>query len=126
MHELAIAHEIYRSCRAVVAEQGGGRLTEVRVAVGELTAIEPELLAFAWEAVVAEGPDRGTVLHVEWRPARQLCPRCQRDARAGRRAWLLVCPACQGPLTLEGGDDLDIVQVAFLAAREGAENHAER
>jgi len=38
-----------------MAGVAGARLSSVRLAVGELAALEPELLRFAWEAVTADG-----------------------------------------------------------------------
>ncbi len=54
---MGIALEVYRTCRETVESHGGGRLERVRLAVGELSAVEPELLVYAWEAVIAETPD---------------------------------------------------------------------
>jgi len=118
VHELSIAHEIYRTCRAVVAAHGGGTLAAVRVAVGELTAVEPDLLVFAWEAVVAEGKDHQARLEVEWRQARQFCPACGADKRQAEASWLPLCPDCGGPLQVAGGDDLDILSVEILGPEE--------
>ena len=56
MHETGIAMEIYAISRRTADANGGGRLTSVKVIVGELSAIEPDLLAFAWEAVTAGEP----------------------------------------------------------------------
>lgn len=120
MHELSIAHEIYRNCRAIVADHGGGRLAEVRVAVGELTAIEPELLEYAWGALVAAGPDSGARLVVEWRQAGQFCPACGTAKKRSAGSWLRVCPDCDQPLLVEGGDELDILRVEFDPPEENA------
>ncbi len=46
MHELSVATELYRACRTELEARGGGRLSEARIAVGELSAVEPELLRF--------------------------------------------------------------------------------
>ena len=61
MHELGIATEIYRVSRRAGDERGAGALERVKVAVGELSAVEPDLLRFAWEAVVRDGPDDGAL-----------------------------------------------------------------
>ncbi len=114
MHEMGIAMSIYDTCRAAVAQHGGGRMESVQVAVGELSALEPELLRFAWEAVVEAGPHKGCLLEVEWRPARQHCPACAAEKPRSQGSWLRLCPDCGGPLAIAGGDDLDILHVSFL------------
>jgi hydrogenase nickel incorporation protein HypA/HybF len=120
---MGIAMSILDSCRAAVAKHGGGRLEEVRVAVGELSAVEPELLRFAWEAVVAGGPEASCRLDVEWRPARQRCPACGELQERAAGSWLRLCPKCEQPLQIEGGDELDILHVSFVSydAEGGAE-----
>ncbi len=113
VHEMSIALEIQRVCRDAVRQHGAGRIESVRVAVGELTAIEPDLLRFAWEAVVADGPHAGSTLEVVWCPAIQRCSTCGdvKDRTAG--SWLRICPACGRPLEVKGGDELDVLELRF-------------
>ncbi len=113
MHELSIAAEVYRTSKDAVVGHGGGRLVAVRLAVGELTAIEPELLGFAWEALLKQSDDAGARLDVEWRPARQHCAACDAAKPRGDGSWLRLCPDCGQPLTVEGGDELDVLSVEF-------------
>lgn len=105
--------EIHRIARQAAVENGGARLESVKVAVGELSALEPELLVFAWEGLTAGTPDDGSVLQVEWRPARQECTGCGRAAERGRGTWLRVCEACGGLLRVDGGDELDVLSVTL-------------
>jgi hydrogenase nickel incorporation protein HypA/HybF len=115
VHELSIAEEVLRTSRAAMVERGGVRLERVLVAVGELTAIEPDLLRFAWEAVTKDGPDEGSQLEVDWRPARQRCASCG-DLEGHRPGeWVIACPTCNGPLRVIGGLELDLLQVSFEA-----------
>ena len=109
MHEMGVVQEVYRIAREAADANGGGRLTSVTVAVGELAAIEPDLLSFAWEAVTAAGPDAGSKLLVEWHPARQICSACGVVAERAPGSWLRLCPACSLPLRIEGGDELDVL-----------------
>jgi hydrogenase nickel incorporation protein HypA/HybF len=113
MHEMSIAAEIQRIGRAAIERQGDGRLEAVRVAVGELTAVEPQLLKYAWEALTRGGPDEGARLEVEWRAALQFCPTCGEGKTRGVGSWLRLCPDCGMPLKVEGGSDLDVLEVAF-------------
>ncbi len=114
MHELSLAAEIHRLCRGRV-DGAPARLERVRVAVGELSAVEPDLLRFAWEAVVGGGPDAAATLEIEWRPARQHCAACGDAARAPGQ-WLFACPRCGGTLTVEGGMELDVVEFEYRPA----------
>lgn len=119
---MGIALEVYRTCRRAVEEHGGGRLSRVRMAVGELAAVEPELLVYAWEAVVVGSPDEGAELAVEWRPARQFCAGCGEAKARASGSWLRVCPDCGLPLEVSGGDELDVLDLSFEsdAAETGA------
>jgi hydrogenase nickel incorporation protein HypA/HybF len=113
--------ELHRVCRWEIESRGGGSLELARVAVGELSAVVPELLEFAWQAVVAEGPDSGARLEIEWHPARQLCSRCGELAERQPGSWLRLCPQCSDPLKLEGGQELDLVSLSFHTPEESAE-----
>jgi len=119
VHELSIAEEIYRASRAAVAEHGSGRLERVTVAVGELAAIEPDLLTFAWEALTQGGPDGGSVLDVEWRRASQFCAACAAEKPRSDGSWLRICPDCGGPLAVTGGTELDLLRVTFERDGDG-------
>ena len=123
VHEMGIALEIYRVCQEVVTDQGGGRIDSVRMAIGELSAVEPDLLTFAWEAVVVDGPDAGARLDIDWRPAIQFCSGCDERKLRAEGSWLRICPDCGMPLEVSGGDDLDVLEVT-IAATETA-RHAE-
>ncbi|MGA7989971.1 MAG: hydrogenase maturation nickel metallochaperone HypA [Thermoanaerobaculia bacterium] len=122
MHEMGVAAEIRRIALESVADRGPGRITRVRLAVGELSAIEPELLAFAWNAHVAGTSEEGAVLDVDWRPARQTCGACGEVPGRAPGSWLRLCPRCGGVLNVTGGDDLDVLQVVF--EEDARENHS--
>ncbi len=119
LHELSIATEVHRIARKAADGAGGGRIEKVRIAVGELSALEPGLLVFAWEALTAGTPDAGSVLDVEWRPARQECTSCGVPAARGSGTWLRVCEACGGLLKVDGGDELDVLSVSLETEEEG-------
>jgi len=121
VHETGIALDILSSARAAVrarleeeAELGGrGRLVTVKVAIGELAAVEPELLRLAWEAAVAGGPDAGARLEVRWCPTHRRCPACAAPKDRAEGSWMPLCPDCGAPLQVEGGQELDLESVEF-------------
>ena len=83
------------------------------MAIGELAAVEPKLLEFAWQAVTADGVDAGARLDVEWHAVRQLCESCGDVAEPQAGSWLRLCPDCSAPLRLEGGRELDLLSLSF-------------
>ncbi len=120
MHELSLVSDIYRTARRAVDAHGPHRIEVVRIAVGELAAVEPDLLVFAWEAVTAGTPDAGSRLDVDFRPAKQTCAACGDIPERAAGSWLRLCPRCLGPLGIEGGDDLDVLNVTFDEDDAGA------
>lgn len=120
MHELSIAIELHRACRAAM-EGGIGRLERADVVIGELSGVEPDLLRFAWESVCAESGDEGAALDIDWRPARQRCTVCGEIAERQPGSWLRLCPRCHLPLVVEGGDELDLLNVSYTPAEAATE-----
>jgi hydrogenase nickel incorporation protein HypA/HybF len=110
---MGIAIEVYRACRQAVAEHGDGRIEKVRLAVGELSAVEPDLIEFAWQALIADTGDAGAALEITWCPAQQVCEPCGEAKPRSEGSWLRLCPDCGHPLQVTGGDELDVLEVTF-------------
>ena len=119
MHEMGIALEVYRQCREAVAEYGPGRLDTVHLAVGELSAVEPDLMSYAWEAVTIDTPDAASSLEVRWCPATQRCRTCGVIEDRVDGSWLRLCPGCSMPLEVTGGDELDIESIKYTTDDDG-------
>ena len=123
---MGIALEIHRVCLDAIAPQGEGHIETVRLAVGELSAVEPDLLRFAWEAVVADGPHARSSLDIVWCPAQQRCVECGEVEARAEGSWLRLCPDCGRPLQVSGGDELDVLEVTFLADDGDADSVPDR
>lgn len=111
MHELSLANDVLRACVSKLPAEA--RLGRVRLAVGELSAVEPDLLRFAWQAVVAATSHEGCVIEVEWRRARQVCEACGDVPGRAAGSWLRLCPRCGQPLRIEGGQELDLLDLTY-------------
>ena len=121
MHEMGLSAEIYRIARGTADGHGGGCLESVTVIVGELAAVEPDLLEFAWQAIVKGTADEEARLLVQWRPVLQVCDACGEIHERAPGSWLRLCPRCNGTLAVSGGDELEVRTVSFsspVAARE--------
>jgi len=121
---MSLALEVYRVCRETADAHGGGRLERALLAVGELSAVEPDLIRFAWEAVLADTDDVGASLEIDWRRAHQHCPWCQEPKERIEGGWLRLCPDCGRPLDVSGGDELDILELSFTTNDDGRRDQA--
>ncbi|MCK5378961.1 MAG: hydrogenase maturation nickel metallochaperone HypA, partial [Acidobacteria bacterium] len=108
-----------RQCREAVADYGPGRLDTVHLAIGELSAVEPELMSYAWEAVTVDTPDAESSLKVRWCPAIQRCSTCGVIEGRVEGSWLRLCPNCSMALEVTGGDELDIESIQFTTDDDG-------
>jgi hydrogenase nickel incorporation protein HypA/HybF len=116
VHEMGLAADILQIARRTADDHGGGCLESVSVIVGDLAAVEPDLLAFAWQALVGASADAGARLDIDWRPARQHCAACGNVPERAAGSWLRLCPRCDGPLAVTGGDELEVRTVVFGTA----------
>jgi hydrogenase nickel incorporation protein HypA/HybF len=80
----------------------------VRVKIGELSGVEPELLDHAFKVVRDRGVCQDAELEIERVPAQWACPECGRMGEPGER---LQCSLCRIPLALAGGDEILLEQI---------------
>ena len=112
MHELSIARRVRRTVETVLAADGAAAVTTVRVRVGVLSGVVPELLVSAWPHAVADSPPLAdAALEVQRVPTIGWCPTCAIDQTVGDDPSLR-CPVCDTPLVdLRGGDELEVASV---------------
>lgn len=102
MHELSIAATVMEDVLTFVQSRGIAKVTRVRLAIGELTCVQPEQLKFCYESVTRETPLADSELEIEAVPARVACPHCGyegaprywRDSLADVPVPTLQCPGC--------------------------------
>lgn len=94
MHEIALAHAVWRQVAAEMEKHSDRRLTQVHVVVGELSGAEPESLEFALGLLVAESEWPHAAVHVRKEPVVLVCRTCGREYPM--QEMRLRCPACGG------------------------------
>jgi hydrogenase nickel incorporation protein HypA/HybF len=117
LHEIGIASSIIESIEREANRRPEARFTAVGVRIGELSNVDRDALAFAFEALT-----RGTFLEhlrleIEWCPRRQKCLACGEEFAV--KEFELTCPKCgEARSTCIGGTELDI---AYLELEEPCE-----
>jgi hydrogenase nickel incorporation protein HypA/HybF len=92
MHEFSIADAILVKTLEISAANGGAPVERVRVLVGGLRQIVPEMLTFAFEALANDTAAKGAFLEIEEAQAQVLCVNCEHVFAPDELFW--SCPAC--------------------------------
>jgi len=100
MHELSLAWEIQRLVALKAREHHTGRIREVRVVVGALSGVDPQALAFCYQALQPTGALAGSKLVIKTAPPKFGCRACGAETEGHRLP--ATCPAC-------GGSELHLV-----------------
>ena len=89
---------------------GATKIKAVRLAIGELSAVDPEAMRFCFEAVVRGSLAEGAVLEIEPIPGRGWCLDCAETVSISERFG--SCPRCGGhKVQMTGGDDLRVAEL---------------
>jgi hydrogenase nickel incorporation protein HypA/HybF len=105
MHELSVCLSLLEQVQRVAAEHGAYRVERIRLRIGPLSGVEPDLLRNAYPLAAAGGIAEDAVLDIEPAPVRVHCNSCgaETDALPNR----LLCGACGDWQTrLVSGDEL--------------------
>ncbi len=117
MHELSIVLSIVDAAEEQARKHGAAAVERIDLEIGALAGIEPDALAFAWEAGLP-----GTILanaerHIHYIPGRARCMDCgcQFDVQQLYEA----CPQCGNYFTdLLQGRELKIKSLTLTTAEE--------
>lgn len=109
MHELAICQALIRQLEEIARGKQAG-IDEVRVGIGPLSGVEPELLARAYSLVCAGTAAEGSRLAIETTRIRVHCRDCGAETPAA--ANRLLCADCGSWRTdLVTGDEMLLLRV---------------
>ena len=123
MHELSIAATIMEDVLGVVQARGISRVVRVRLAIGELTCVQPEQLKFCYESVTRETPLADSALDIETVPARVHCEHCGyagppkywMDSLSDAPIATLQCPNCTKSTEADQGHECAIRSIQYAA-----------
>ncbi len=102
MHEYSLVEALVRRVEAEARERGAVAIHGLSVRVGELSGVDPDLFATAYETFRAGTICEKAPLTLARVAATWSCPAChERIARGG----ILRCAACGEPARLDDGGD---------------------
>ena len=112
MHEQSFAQALIRQVEQVVAENGGGRVAEIRVQVGPLSGVEPLLLRSAFEFCVPTTCAVHAKLVIDEVPLTAVCAEC--DHTFELADYRFRCPRCEAEsVRVTQGDDFQLMSVTI-------------
>ena len=104
MHEYSLIQSLVTRVESEARARRASSVHRVVVALGELSGVDPELFATAYDTFRAGTLCEGAPLEVRRVEARWSCPGC---GRAIHRGQVLACDVCRVPARLApGGDEI--------------------
>jgi hydrogenase nickel incorporation protein HypA/HybF len=113
MHELSIVQALIERVEAEARAREATAVGRVVVAIGELSGVEPGLLAKAYDTFRERTVCAGAPLTIRAVPALWRCPACGAPPPRGA---VLRCPACGLPARLEAGDEIVLERIEMEVA----------
>lgn len=92
MHELGITEKILKLVLDTAAANNAGRITVIRIVVGELSGIVTTAVAEYFGIIAKDTPAQGARLKFTRAPARLFCSSCDQEFQ--KRPEDFACPAC--------------------------------
>ncbi len=110
MHELSIAKNIFTAIEAEMIKCGAKKLRSLKVRIGELTAVDPEALRFAFDSCTENTPMQGANFIIEEVALTGLCAKCA--TKFPIINYGNICPHCDSASVERlTGTELDIVSM---------------
>jgi len=108
VHEASLVDGLFDQVDQVVAQHPSGKSALVRVRVGELAGVEPELFRTAFEAARESRGHGQAMLELVWEDAVWSCASCgTRVPRGG----VLRCQACGDGVALVRGGEIILERI---------------
>jgi hydrogenase nickel incorporation protein HypA/HybF len=115
VHELAVAQALVEQVEAVIRQHGASSVSLIRVRIGPLAGVVPELLGSAFPLAAAGSRMERAVLDLVAAPIKVRCQTCGAETEAAMNR--LVCGACGDWHTqIVSGDELLLESVELETA----------
>jgi len=108
VHEYSIVQALLERATAEAQGRGASYVVSLRVRLGELSGVDADLLAKAFDTFRERSVCDGATLAIVRSPAVYRCPRCGERIERGA---ILRCTSCAVPARLVEGDELVLERI---------------
>lgn len=105
MHEASLVDALFDEVRRAIGPRPAAGVRALRVRIGALAGVEPELFKTAFDVLHAEAGMPHATLEIVHEPAEWRCDVC------GLEVGAVVCATCDTPARLAAGDALILERV---------------
>ena len=117
MHELSICRALINQVTKVADENNADRVISIRVAIGPLSGVEPQLLEQAYPIAATGYIAEDAELILDLLPVRVRCASCAHETEATPNR--LICANCgDWHTTIVSGDELLLMSVELSTGGE--------
>lgn len=110
MHEMALAEGVLQLIEDAAQRENFVRVKTVWLEIGQLSSVEPEALAFCFDAVTRDSIAEGSRLEFVVTPGSGWCLQC--SATVPMTELYTACPQCGGcQLQVTGGTEMRVKEL---------------
>ena len=112
MHEVSLVRSLIRQVETLLADEGGGAVTEIHVSIGPLSGVEPLLVRSAFDQLAATSQVAGAKLTIDCKQLEAICRACGTSFVV--ESFRFRCTACQSSsVRVTGGDEFRLLSVSI-------------
>lgn len=110
MHEMSLAEGVLQLVEDAAEREGFTRVRTVFIEIGAISGVEPEALAFCFDAVSRGTPVEGATLEIIHVPGTGHCLECGKDTEL--TAIYDACSHCGAvPVSITGGTEMRVKEL---------------
>jgi hydrogenase nickel incorporation protein HypA/HybF len=107
VHELAVAQSLLEIVEREAQPYEGARVIRILLRIGRMSAVVPDALRFAFDAITRGGMAEGAALEIEEVPLSIRCRRCEEVFIV--EDPFMICPQCEAvDVEMVSGRELEI------------------
>ena len=112
MHEVSLVRSLIEQVRMIVADNGSGQIMSVKVEIGAICGVEPELVRIAFDRIKFETSLHDTELVIDKSPMVVACAECSNETTLNH--FVFRCGICQsGNVRVIRGDEFRLVDITL-------------